>query len=66
LEKNDRINMTNQSKLCAAIQGKKAARIKDNEAGERRQAGWKDWGEHKKSALVRKVQTHELKAIRDF
>jgi hypothetical protein len=39
---NIRITMNNQSKLCAAIQGKKAARIKDNEAVERRQAGWKD------------------------
>jgi hypothetical protein len=51
--------MNNQSKLCAAIQGNKAARIKDNEAVKRRQAGWKeDWGEQKESAVAREFQTH--------
>ena len=42
---NDRMTMHQQNQLCAAIQGKKAARIKDNNAVNWREAGWKDWGE---------------------
>jgi hypothetical protein len=63
---NDQVPMKQQNLLCAAVQGTKAARIKDTEAVKRRQAGWKDWGEQKESAVAREFQTHELKAIQEL
>jgi hypothetical protein len=36
--------MQDQSKLLAAVQGSGSARLKEEDS-QRRQAGWKDWGE---------------------
>ena len=62
---NDRITMQQQNQLCAAIQGKKAARITDDEAVKRRQTGWKDWGEQRWSTEALAFEQKELPAIQN-
>lgn len=60
----DRVLMKNQSKLVAAIRGAKVARIKDKEAVQRRQAGWKDWAEGVTGNNSRTFALKELPVIK--
>ena len=60
---NERITMQQQNQLLNAIQGKKAARIKDPYVIQRRQVGWKDWGERRWNTESYAFQQKELPAI---
>ena len=61
----NRITMKQQNQLLNAIQGNKAARIRDPDAVKRRQAGWRDWAEQQWSAEARDFQVKELPAIQE-
>jgi hypothetical protein len=61
----EQMTMKEQNQLCAAIQGTKAARIKDPDIVQRHQAGWKDWGEQQWNSHSLAFEQQELPAIQD-
>ena len=64
--KNDRVmTMQMQNKLVVAVQGKKAARLRDNDAVERRDKGWKAWAEKSVNEESQAYEEHELPAIQE-
>ena len=57
--------MQMQNKLVVAVQGKKAARLRDNDAVERRDKGWKAWAEKSVNEESQAYEEHELPAIQE-